>query len=445
MRSYQQKPYIAMQQGCKRFVEVIHRRGGKDRNWMNILLIKMLEDRGVYFHVFPALNQGRRDVWDNTIQELQLDGSVKAFNMLDVFPPELIKPNGKNETEMSIEFINGSRYQIMGCDDDKAVERLRGPNPRGLVFSEYAFMRHDPWKVLSPVLAENGGWAAFISTPNEEDDNFHKLYKFALTEPRWFCQLLTIEDTKRDAEGESGAPVITQEIINDERNSGKREEDIQREYYCSFKGYQHGTIYGDLIMRAREEKRISRFPHVPGLPVGICMDLGHSDLTTAWFYQTLSPQQVVFIGYKEETLKDSAWWAHYMREETRYLFGRMLLPWDGHIAETYYSSVGFRNIYVCKRPESVQSEIDLVRQNFSRFYFDEEACAVGIDHLAHYKRKFDEIQKVFLKEPIHDIHSHAADGLRTGVAGGFGPLEHYSGQNQPVKVETEFDPRQVQR
>src|SRR5574337_1497457 len=157
MRSYQRRVLVAKQTGCKRFVERLHRRAGKDRNWLGITLIAAHERIGNYIHVFPALNMGRRDIWDNIVQERR-NGIEYPIRMIDMFPDELVE--SKNETEMQVKFKNGSIWQIMGADDQKSIARLRGPNPIGIVLSEYAFMNPDVWKTLQPVLAENSGWVA---------------------------------------------------------------------------------------------------------------------------------------------------------------------------------------------------------------------------------------------------------------------------------------------
>ena len=231
MRSYQRRSLDAMNGGCRRFCEVLHRRAGKDRNWLNVTLQQMLKRTGVYFHIFPSLNQGRRDIWDNIIQERDEDGFEHSIKMIDMFPPEFVA--AKNETEMQIRLINGSVWQIMGADSQEAVDRLRGPNPIGVVFSEYSHMLPQAWDTLSPVLAENMGWASFIYTPNGENHGFDR-YKHARNDPKWFCQLLTVDDTRRDSVGESGERVISQEEIDALRREGQREEFIQQEYYCSF-------------------------------------------------------------------------------------------------------------------------------------------------------------------------------------------------------------------
>src|SRR5436853_2526681 len=230
LRSYQRKLREARQAGCKRFVCLWHRRTGKDRNALAFTLEEMLRRQGVYFHIYPSLNQGRRDMWQSVVHQ-RYDGVEQAIKMVSMFPSELIVR--KDETDMLIELANGSIYQVMGADNEDAVARLRGPNPIGIIFSEYAHgdKMKDAWETLSPVLAENNGWALFVYTPNGPNHG-EELAKFARSDPHWFYQELTCEQTKRDALAEAGSPVIPLDEINALRREGQREEFIQQEYYC---------------------------------------------------------------------------------------------------------------------------------------------------------------------------------------------------------------------
>ena len=436
-RSYQLRARAARRAGCKRFVQVLHRRAGKDRSWLSITLEAMLERVGVYFHVFPSLNQGRRDLWDNIVLD-NSDGVERSVKMISMFPPELVR--AVNETEMQITLINGSVWQIMGADSAEAIERLRGPNPLGIVFSEYSFMLEGAWTTLEPVLLENGGWAAFIYTPKDESHGF-TLYNYARESSEWFCELLTIAQTSRDAEGEDGSPVIREADIDELRNRGVREEDIQREYYCSFKGFLHGTIFGDLVAAARLDSRITRVPYIVNIPVGLCLDIGVSDMTAIWFYQMPDKNRINFIDYYEENLKTAQYFARLLKEQRPYMYGRLVVPWDGKwSAADYFVSVGFRGVDVAvKMP--IQAGIDKVREKFSQFYFDEQKCARGVQCLERYARPWDPIKKSFGQTPVHDEYSHGASAMRTGAVAGFGPLEFYPGAGADLKVETAFDPR----
>src|SRR5207247_718388 len=111
----------------------------------------------------------------------------------------------KNETEMQIKIKGGRIWQIMGADDKRSIDRLRGPNPVGLVYSEYGTMLASAWTTLSPVLAENGGWASFIYTPPEflpsccsqEDQGCNRnhakdRYERAMRDPSWFTSFKTV-------------------------------------------------------------------------------------------------------------------------------------------------------------------------------------------------------------------------------------------------------------
>lgn len=440
-RSYQRPMRAAYREGKRRFVCLWHRRAGKDRNAMAFTLERMLERVGVYFHVFPSLNQGRRDVWDNIVQQ-RYDGKEESIKMIDIFPKELLaeKPN---ESEMQIKLVNGSIYQIMGADNDEAVDRLRGPNPIGLIFSEYAHgeKMEAAWKTLDPVLVENGGWLVFAYTPNGLNHG-EKLATMAEKNPNWFFQKLTSDDTRRDANGEDGTPVMSMEEIEKLRSEGTREEFIQQEYYCSFTGFLHGTIYGDLMLTAQEGGRIGNIGHIPTYPVGIILDLG-ADMLAAWFYQSIHGS-IRFIDYFEKQQMKITDFARMCKHEKPYMYGRIVLPHDGgRGAEDTFLLLGFTNVQVAGKPQDVWESIDKVRTVFSNFVFDEQRCAVGIRHLQEYKAKFNDQTGVFDKKPVHDVHSHGADALRNGIEGGLEPLMFSIDMNKPVKVETDFDPRDV--
>jgi Terminase-like family. len=441
-RSYQRAVRQARFAGKKNFVCLWHRRAGKDRNAMAFTLEEALKRQGVYFHLFPALNQGRRDLWDNILQE-KINGVERSFRMIDMFPQELLasKPN---ETEMQLQLVNGSIYQVMGADDKKAVERLRGPNPIGIVYSEYAHgdYMEAAMDTLEPVFAENDGWQLFAYTPNGENHG-KRLYDMAYNNPNWFCQKLTIEDTRRDALGENGLPVVSLETIEEFRRRGKREEWLRQEFWCDFTGFQYGTIYGDMMMKADADGRIDNIPYIANHPVGVLFDLGHADAMAIWFYQVVNGA-IRFIDYEEETQKSMQWVVKLLREQKPYVYGRLCLPWDGRAAAEYLGEMGFKNV-VCvdKRTPSVQAEIEKIRRNFYRFYFDRLKCAKGIDCLRNYNREFNEEDQVFSEKPRHDKWSHGADALRTGEEAGFEPLMWDHQFDQEVKVEIDFDPRNI--
>src|SRR5258708_5546794 len=202
-RSYQRAFLDAMQER-KRAVLVWHRRAGKDKTTLNFTITKMLERVGLYYYFFPTYAQGKKILWDG----IGKDG----FAFMKHFPDEIVAD--RNETEMQIKLTNGSIFQIIGTDK---MDSIVGTNPIGCVFSEYALQNPKGWDLMRPVLRENGGWAVFVYTPRGKNHG-HRLYDNVRKYPdRWYVSRLTIDDTYRDAPGEDKLPVVTAQMIQEDR------------------------------------------------------------------------------------------------------------------------------------------------------------------------------------------------------------------------------------
>jgi hypothetical protein len=209
-RKYQLPVLRALDSGIKRAVCIWHRRAGKDKTILNIIVKKMVERVGIYYYFFPTYAQGKKILWDG------MDAS--GFKFLDHIPASLVA--SKNATEMKIVLRNGSVFQIVGTDN---YDSIVGTNPVGCVFSEFSLQDPQAWELVRPILRENGGWAIFPYTPRGLNHGWD-LYQMALNNPDWFCELLTVKDT--------GA--LTEADIDAERRSGMPEPLIQQEFYCSF-------------------------------------------------------------------------------------------------------------------------------------------------------------------------------------------------------------------
>jgi len=116
---------------------------------------------GLYIHVFPYANQGRRGIWNG------LDRNGKKF--LSAFPDELVE--SRSDLKMRLILKNGSIYQLLGADDP---DKLVGINCIGAVFSDVALMDPQALRLVQPILYENGGWAIFPSTPRGRN-HFYRL------------------------------------------------------------------------------------------------------------------------------------------------------------------------------------------------------------------------------------------------------------------------------
>lgn len=69
----------------------------------------------------------------------------------------------RSATELLMSFDSGGSIQVRTADNP---DSLRGAGLSGVVLDEAATMKRETWdEVLQPALADKGGWAMFISTP----------------------------------------------------------------------------------------------------------------------------------------------------------------------------------------------------------------------------------------------------------------------------------------
>lgn len=385
-----------LESGGKRAVAIWHRRAGKDLIALNFCVTAMIERPGLYWHLLPTYNQGRKIVWDG----MNRDG--RPF--LDYIPPDLIKGN-PNNTDMKLETVNGSMYQVVGTD---WVDRLVGANPVGCIFSEYSLQDPRAWDLIRPILLENKGWALFVYTPRGKNHG-HTLYKMARANPKsWFSQILTIADTG----------VITPEEINEERLSGMSEELIQQEFYCSFEAGIPGAYFSIQVVAARHEGRFTRVPIHVDVPVDTYWDLGMDDSMSIWFAQDIG-KEIHLIDYLEGSGEGLPYYAKELSRKP-YIYGRHYAPHDikvrelgsGRSRRESARKLGIE-FQVAKKVAHKEDAISAARTIFPMCWFDATRCARGIDALENYKKEYDEKKKVFQATPVRDWAAHGADSFMT--------------------------------
>ena len=88
-----------------------------------------------------------------------------------------------NETELTINLVNGSKIVLAGADNP---DRLRGIFVSGIViFDEYADMDKDVWTVMRPALADKGGHAMWIGSPKGKGNHFYEMFQWAQDQDNW--------------------------------------------------------------------------------------------------------------------------------------------------------------------------------------------------------------------------------------------------------------------
>lgn len=393
----------AMDSGIKRAVWAAHRRTGKDKTCVNLVAKKMVERVGAYYYVFPTYNQGRKILWDG------IDKDGKRF--MDHFPRQIL--DGKpNDTEMKLRFKNGSLFQIVGSDK---VDSIVGTNPVGVVFSEYALQDPVVWGYLRPILAENDGWAVFVSTVRGEN-HFYDIYELAKNDPvNWFCRM--------DKASETNA--IPKEVLEQERIEIVRlygnDALYQQEYECNFTVPIAGAYYAELLSRAYGDGRVGNVPHETRVTVDTWWDLGINDRMSIWFTQSIG-QEVRVIDYYENSGQG---FPHYIGklQEKGYVYGIHTAPHDIEVRELTSGksrrdtaeALGIRFQVAPKLP--IHEGIDAVRGLFPKLWFDGKKCRDGLNALKNYRKQYDEKRKTYLNQPYHDWSSNGADAFRTLATG----------------------------
>lgn len=170
--------FLPFHQREQRFAALVcHRRAGKTVSTINDTIKRAIlcpRDHGRYGYIGPLLSQAKETAWE----------------YLKRFAQPLIVD--KNEGELWVQLVNGSRIRIHGADNP---DRLRGPYFDGVVLDEYADMKPVVWtEVVRPMLADRLGWATFIGTPKGRN-SFYTIFRNATKDPEWFHMLLKASES----------------------------------------------------------------------------------------------------------------------------------------------------------------------------------------------------------------------------------------------------------
>lgn len=387
-----------------RAVAVWHRRAGKDLTMIHWGCREAFRRRGLYWHILPTYKQARKVVWENQTRD--------GVRFIDAFPESLIER--RRDDEMKLWLRNGSQYQLIGADDP---DSLVGPNPIGLIFSEWSVMNPYVWELLRPILTENGGWSVWIYTPRGRNHGY-KLLKDA-QKVGWFNEVLPYQKTG----------VVTADQVQAEIDAGMAPEKAAQEYECSFDAPLAGSYWGDLITAAEQDGRITRVRAEAQAPVHTCWDLGIGDSTSIWFYQELHAE-TRFLDYYFASGKGIDHYADVLqkrRDRDSWVYGSHMVPHDakqrslqtGQSLSRTARELGLRMTVVEK--DSLANGIQAVRNMLPRCWFDEDRCAIGLQGLREYSREEIEGERdpegnqMYRDAPIHNWASHPADAIRTGA------------------------------
>ena len=379
----------AIHKSLKRWnVLVCHRRFGKSVMSINQLIHSALSFKGKngrFAYLAPTYTQGKTIAWDY----------LKEFS-------QPVPGTKVNESELRVDFPNGSRLRIFGCDRPDA---LRGIYLDGVVLDEYAQMPANLFgEVVRPSLSDRKGYAIWIGTPQGKNA-FYDLYRQADGRSEWFTAMYKASDTG----------ILDKDELKDAQSIMTSDE-YEQEYECSWQASIKGAYYAKWMNEADKEGRITSVPYDPALAVHTAWDLGVGDATAIWFFQAYG-RELRIIDYYEASGEGLPYYAKILQERG-YVYGDHFAPHDiavrelgsGRSRKEIALNLGIRFQVVAK--QSIDDGIEAVRSVLPRCYFDSEKARQGIDSLIHYHKEFDQKRGEFKNRPYHDWSSHASDAFR---------------------------------
>jgi hypothetical protein len=174
--------------------------------------------------------------------------------------------------------------------------------------------------------------------------------------------------------------------------------------------------YISIMNEMRSNGHLAKVNYDPSVRVHLSFDIG-LDCTAIWFLQIVNGKRLL-IDYYENTGK---FLDHYAKilDSKKYNYGKVILPHDGTArskisGENYakaLTDLGYK-VHVNPRIAEKDIGIQITAGMLPSFYMDEDKCKSGIEALDHYRREYDEDNRVYREKPLHDWASHPCDSLK---------------------------------
>lgn len=334
-----------------------------------------------------SINESVHQLLSNQIEEL---GLRSAFEIQD---KRIIGLNGS-------EFIfSGLRHKIDSLKSTEGIDVCW--------VEEAQTVSNASWSKLIPTIRKDGSeiWVTF----NPELDTDPTYQRFVVNPPT---------DAKVVRLNWSDNPWFPEVLRREKDELAARDPDA---YLNVWEGATRqtldGAVYAKEMREAAAEGRIGRVQYDRTKPVHTAWDLGWADCTSIWFAQAVGGEFRVidFLEVSQRAIPDIV----KTLQSKGYVYGNDYLPHDadsstlqgnGRTIAQMMRSLG-RTVIVQPRRD-VTEGINAARTLFSQFWFDEQKCADGLNHLRHYRYDVDPDTKQFSRKPLHDQHSHAADSFR---------------------------------
>lgn len=394
-------------------VAVVHRRAGKSTAVIWRSLRKALTwdrphiprhrrnlraDPPRVVHVLPAqVSWKRTGLWD------------KVTNAAAKIPNAVVM-----KSEMRVILPNGGIYQCGGMDKP---DSYRGGYADEVIEDEADdVIASGLDMVVEPMLADYSGTRVKIGTP-KGNGRLAQAYNDAANDPHTARFLLPY--TQTNALDEAQIERLRRDLDPDE---------FAQELECSFTAPNSGSYYGKWLDAVIADDRVTRVLYDPKLPVYTAWDLGVDDSTAIWWFQRSPGGEWRFLEYHEDNGQGLEYYAKLLHAKP-YVYGKHYLPHDIEVRELTFGGqsrrmmllgLGVKPIFVVPAANPAD-RVSAVRSILPRAWFDARGCEEGLRKLRAYRRQWNETMGVWRAEPVHDMASHCADAIGTGVQGSTDP------------------------
>jgi hypothetical protein len=347
----------------------------------------LTKSNSLFWGVFPTYRQGKLAAW-RMLKDLSLQtGRVKGI---------------PNETELKVEFVNGSEIYIKGSDKP---DNLRGAGPDGAFLDEWALQAPEVWtEIVMPALADKQGWSVKAFTPKGRN---HAYDDYITATSRY----LFPADT-------SGVLQVDELAKMKEEMS---EDEFNQEMLCQFL-YSAGQIYREF----KEEKHVISPRNVSGEQI-ISIDYGLRN-PTAILFGTIDYDGNLFITNElyeaGREVEEHARNIKAIIEDPKGVIDPSTNAKNkvkNGIPYSIYQEFQDNGIFLSLAPNSVLAGINLVKQMFTSnrlFIFDR--CVNLIQELKNYRWKEKRVKEANLPEEPLKANDHACLAGATLVKTPFG-------------------------
>lgn len=314
---------------------------------------------------------------------------------------------------------NGTEFFFAGLLHN--VSNIKSAEGVDIVWVEEAqSVSDDSWDTLIPTIRKDGSeiWISF--NPRLDTDPTYKrfvidppatatLMKLSWRDNPWFPDVLRVE-------------------MEDDR--ARNPEKYRHIWEGETRSTVLGAIYQEELLQANADGRVAKVSWDRSQPVHTFWDLGFGDSTCIIFAQAMRNGDYRIIDFLASNGKTIQWYIVQLQQRG-YNYGEHWLPHDSvdmiihkrlgggdpsRSIEMLMRAAGLR-VRIAPKFNVNPTGINAVRTLFPTLWFDQEKCAELLHSLAMYQwapAKMNMLtgEKMPVREPLHDQHSHPADALR---------------------------------